>query len=427
MEDYQRFVEGALRQTGSDVLLVDDRIVEFLPPVGVPIKGFSEVNSASESIRESHGDFKLIQYTSGSTGDPKGVVLPEASITANLTAISSVLKVRPGDGACSWLPLSHDMGLIGMFLCALWNGGQRRAGGGNIVLIEPEQFVRNPSIWLEACSEFGSTITAAPDFGFLKAAKAEYQPSLDLDSMRVCITGAEPIRFETLDSFSNKFAASGFDDLAICPAYGMAEAALALSITTPNSHWRDSVKPGVASNQMMVSSGVVLPGYDIEVTDPQGSQGRLSVAGPSLLECYADGSDPKVDGRLATNDLGFVERGQVYVAGRCDDVLLVKGRNLLASCIQAAVQQVDGVRPGAAFALQDPTASDYQIAAELEDGYTSQQTKHAIKSAATQVAGLAPSTVLIVERGNLPRTPSGKPRRILAQQRLESGDLELVS
>lgn len=235
VEHYEAFVATALANCDTQTLVLPDEFVGFLSPANVEVVGTSTL-AVDGKFREEPERASLVQFTSGSTADPKGIALPLSSVADNIDAIHQAIALDEMDSLCSWVPLSHDMGLVGILLSGLVASG--KIGGGRIVLLRPEDFVRRPHLWLDACSEFAATVTASPDFGFVHATRSKARLSgIDLAKLRVCITGAEPVRPSTLRSFWGEMAPMGLRRSALSPAYGMAECALAVSIKPPGKDW----------------------------------------------------------------------------------------------------------------------------------------------------------------------------------------------
>lgn len=439
LEWYASFVQHLCTQSGAAALVVDRSLLPLLPPLnGVQYSSFEDILEWKGTGASNPDRFVLTQFTSGSTADPKGVVLDEGKIRENVEAILTWLAPAPGDGSCSWLPLSHDMGLIGMFLTSIAGAGDGWARGGDIVLMTPEGFLRNPAGWLEACCSFGSTITSAPNFGF-EVSVLRRRAGLDLSRLRVCITGAEPVRAETLDRFASAFGSDGFDSRAFCPAYGLAELALAVTVTEPSTHWHaveldpralaDRLIVSGSSGTRLVSSGHALQGYDVKIDE--GEVGEILVRGPSLGDMYADGQPVRDgDGWFHTRDLGFLDAGALYVVGRIDDVFQVAGRNIYAVDIEMHVSELGGIRQGRVVAVLDSTDA-LTIVAECEPNV---KDPLSVKGLATTTrdlvarrVGVAPRTVLLVERGTLPMTSSGKTQRGVVRDRLASGGLAIMA
>ncbi len=437
---FQSFVESACSLSGATHVLVEEALLPMLPPSRqVQANSFEAVlrDGRNHSVAELDR-FKLIQFTSGSTSDPKGVSLDQAKLIANIEAILDRLEVGHGDSSCSWLPLSHDMGLIGMLLSSLVAGGPDRAGKLDTVIIRPESFLRRPARWLSACSEFRSTITSSPNFGLDLAARRPPSRSVDLSSVRICITGGEPVLSGTMEAFAATFEPSGFSSTALCPAYGLAEAALAVAITPPGEHWHaievdSSVLGEVAElpsqwKAKLVSAGSPLEGYELRIKsdDSRGQAGELLVRGPSLLQQYSNGTHALDEsGWFHTSDLGLLRGENVYVAGRLDDVFLVAGRNVYAIDIEACVSDVVGVRDGRCVAIRSADGG-FAIVAEFDRtncrGAAERRRVIAdIKRKVAERVGASPDSVALLRPGSLPMTSSGKVRRSAVQRAFFDG------
>jgi acyl-CoA synthetase (AMP-forming)/AMP-acid ligase II len=429
---YVEDLRSMQRQAEAPHLFVDGRTIRALDRYGLEVRSFQSCLTGSPRDDRSEGA-AFVQFTSGSTSRPKGIVLGLDAIASNVISLLEVVQPAPGDVACSWLPLSHDMGLV--FMLASWAAAAPTfAAGGTLCLIEPEQFLRNPATWLGTCAKIGAAYTVSPNFGLQLAARA--LPTLQgagLGSLRVCLVGAEPIRTETLRAFEAATAPLGFDSLALCPAYGLAEATVGVTVVRPSESWKaDSVSAedvAEGSRRPQSGSGAVeyvclgspLPQMAVRVRPAPGREvGEIEVAGPSLLQKYLGRDVDLADGRwFATGDLGYLLDGELYCVGRQDDILFVRGRNLSGIALEAAAESHPAVRTGACIAVQDD-AGRYAIVAEASDPrLDSRQLREASRWVRAHLAsefGAAPSTIVFIGRGRLPRTPSGKLRRRLTEQ-----------
>jgi acyl-CoA synthetase (AMP-forming)/AMP-acid ligase II len=438
---YVAFVKSSCSQLRVHHLVVDARYIPLLPPIdGIEYVSYEWILSLrGEPCSESDG-FELVQFSSGSTGDPKGVVLPGSRIAANICDILQRLDPSRGDSSCSWLPLSHDMGLIGMFLSAIAGGGPDWANGGHMVMMTPEGFLRNPMSWLHACSEFKCTITASPNFGFEMAERRFGGSPLDLSRLRVCITGAEPIRPEGLRHFAEIFEPTGFKSRAFSPAYGLAESTLAVTLVEPAQHWHSlRVDPtalacgefALADEGMeFVSSGPRVRGAQIHVGDRDGVIEEIHVGGASMGTKYSNGSplmDP--DGWFNSGDSGMVIEGELFVFGRIDDVLVIAGKKLYAGDVERHVDGLEFVRTGRVVAVAD-SLGQLAVVCELASDPPG---KRSCRSIAAEIrrrvssrSGVAPRTVAVLAKGGLPMTASGKPRRAVVTNSLAAGELEAL-
>lgn len=436
---YSQFIRRVCSISGATTLLLEAKLASMVPPAeNVSYLSFDAVLAQRGPAVTDPASFKLIQFTSGSTADPKGIVLSGHKIVANLRAIMEWLQPVPGDAACSWLPLSHDMGLIGMFLGGLASAADQWARGGDFVLMTPQSFMRNPSGWLAACSEFGATITAAPNYAFERAGRRRGQVH-HLERLRTCIAGGEPIRTSALERFADTFRDCGFDSTALCPAYGMAEAALAVTgMPRTGVHWHaaglESLVPdpeatvGCAGDLQIVSCGPPLPGYEVRI-DGEGV-GEILVRGPSIADSYADGTRlPDAEGWFHTHDLGVLRHGELYVIGRTDDVFQVAGRNVYALDVEAYAGEVNGVRAGRVVAV--PEGGALTLVAECESAFSDQASAarlaQALKDQIVTCVGVAPQRVLLIRGSTMPLTASGKIRRKPLLAALRSSELEILA
>ena len=401
------------------------------------------------------GDVAFLQYTSGSTGDPKGVVLTHANLLANLRAAGRALRIGGDDVVVSWLPLYHDMGLIGAWMGSLYFGVP-------LVLMSPLSFLAHPARWLAAISRWRGTITAAPNFGYALCARKvsdEEIEGLDLSCWRVALNGAEPVSAEVVDAFARRFAPHGFRAEAMAPVYGLAEATLAVAFTPLGRGPRiDRVQrrafqaDGVArpvgeredgSVACFVSCGTPVPGHEVRVVDeggrelPERRQGRLQVRGPSVTTGYLRNPEATAkllrEGWLDTGDLGYVAEGEVYVTGRSKDLILRAGRNVHPQELEEAAGTLPGARKGcvAVFATAGRAGEGTErlvvmaeMARELaaaEGAGEREGLRRRIAELSIDLTGSAADEVLLVPPGTVPKTSSGKIRRSAARALYESG------
>ena len=429
LEQLGRFCAAA----GAETLMVDAAHARLIESPPVPVHTYDEVLSGGPTCPFDGGG-ALVQFTSGSLGTPKGIFLSLEAVGANVEAIISTIEPDVGDSSCSWLPLSHDMGLIGLFLTPL-AAGAPRFGHHDLVLMTPEKFVTNPNSWLRTCSEFGSTFTVVPNFALELAVRtAKRAGSLDLSRVRVCIVGSESVRADTLKRFTDTYAPQGFQPRAFCPAYGMAEATVAVTAVRPQQHWRaisfDGASFGGASfggpdPHTLVSTGPPIDGVDVRVPGPEGAVGQIEFRSPSLLDRYI-GAELRLtdDGYFRTSDLGLVDGGELFVIGRSDEVIIVAGRNLYPADIETALP--DGmVRPGCVAAVEAP-GGGLAIVAEATSSRMEptelDRVCRSIRGAVAVATGVGAATVAFVHRGTLLKTPSGKLRRLAIRTVLAEGE-----
>jgi len=390
------------------------------------------------------GALGLIQFSSGSTVEPKPVALTHAALQAQVDALTVLVAPVAADVLVSWLPLYHDMGLLGGLLGAM-------SYPGPLVLIPPEHFLARPALWLRAVARHRGTISPAPSFAYAYCADrvdAADLAGLDLRSWRLALDGAEPISGEALRRFAARFAPHGFDPRSLVPVYGLSEAALAVTFARPGVPLRgrhvDAARMArdglvVDGDREVVPVGTPVPGVAVEVRDQQGRPlgedrlGRIWVSGPALFAGYfGDGAATAkalVDGWLDTGDLGFWSGGQLHVHGRAKDLVIIRGANHAPEEFEESLTGLEGLRPGCAVALGRPEPDGGEsllILAERSrernpDGDA--ELEEAVRRGVLRRTGIAPAEVRLLAPGTLPRTSSGKLRRQEALRRSMMGDL----
>ncbi|QET05158.1 amino acid adenylation domain-containing protein [Cupriavidus pauculus] len=400
-------------------------------------------------------DIAFLQYTSGSTATPKGVMVSHANIMANEAAIAESFGTRADDVMLSWLPLYHDMGLIGGLMHPLYTGTR-------LVLMSPGDFLRHPRRWLDAISRFRATISGGPDFAYrLCVDRIRRTPgdALDLSCWRLAFCGAEPIRAETMTRFAERFAASGFAAGALYPCYGMAEATLLVTGSRAGSGAhiarfdadalaQGRAQPGAdADASALVASGFAPSRHLVDIRDvttgqslPDGTVGEICIQGPSVMRGYWQRPDATAeaffaDGALRSGDLGFRADGRLYVAGRRKDLIIVRGVNVYPQDVEMTVEgAVDAVRRGrvAAFPYVYNGIESIGIAAEVartamrggDDAASAAAIAQAIRAVVAEDCGEPPALVLLLQPGELPRTTSGKLQRSRCVPAWRAGDLD---
>lgn len=437
--DYPSWVADRLTQLGASVLvgttLPDSDWPETAPgPFGI----YAVTNPGPPEPEADPSDQDtepplILQLTSGSTGTPKIVPVSAAAALANVEATAARLAVTQQDRVVSWLPLNHDMGLIGTFvLPALYGCGLR--------LSTPERFVRSPMSWLADLSESRATMTFAPHFAYgliaRHGARRPPDPGTDLSELRHCLNGSEPIDAEEFAAFGEFAAAYGLDPEALRPGYGMAELGLVFSTTEPGTQFRtvtadpDSLVAGKAAHttahgSTVIGCGSPLPGYtaSIRTSDgtavPHGTVGEICVTGPSVFPGYRERERESyfhADGAYRTGDLGFVLDDEVFVCGRSKDVIIVRGQNYPPQDIERSVGEVDGVRAGnvAAFGIRNRGAEAVVVVAETAE--PSEQLRTRIAERVRERVALRPAEVVLLGNGGLPKTTSGKLQRQLSKE-----------
>jgi acyl-CoA synthetase (AMP-forming)/AMP-acid ligase II len=395
---------------------------------------------------EEVGSF--VQFTSGSTSHPKGVRLSLRALAHNVRSMLDILERQRGLTFCSWLPLSHDMGLIGQCLAGWAGAGATFVGESHLCLIAPEAFQANPSIWLRTCSEIRATHSAVPNFGLDLAARFLVRTrNIDLSSMAWCGCGAEPVRVESLRTFAAAAAPFGFRASALSPCYGMAEASLAVTMVRPSESWsaalvdRDALAlrrwqtqgPGPGQDaDAVVSVGRPVKDMAVRISHGPGEDvGQIEIAGPSLLTDYVGSPSPYTpDGWVRTGDEGALgPDGDLFVLGRIDDVIVLRGRNLYVGELEESAAAHRAVRPGNCAVVADG-AGRYLVVAERRSRGASrevlQDAARVIRRELVNHCGVGPSAVIFAQPRSLPRTTSGKLQRHRIRQARRDGSLPVV-
>jgi fatty-acyl-CoA synthase len=416
MEEFHRRTARMLRVCDARLVLSDARISRLLgvavaearPPLGLHRVPQGEPFEAEADP----DDLLLIQFSSGTTVHPKPVALTHRNVLANTAAIESIVPGDDAQAGVSWLPLYHDMGLIGCLLLAVYRPGP-------LTLIPPEVFLARPAIWLRAISRKRATISVAPNFAYglcVRRVRDAEVADLDLSSWRFALNGAEPVAPAVLRRFADRFAGRGFDSRALMPVYGLSEASLGVTFT-PAGRGPRYITEGPRE---LASVGVPLPGIDVDVRD-----GRIFVRGPSVMREYFGNAAATAaalrEGWLDTGDLGFVREGELFVSGRAKDVVILRGANHAPQEFEEALDGIAGVRPGCAAAIGVPTAEGEELGLLVEaDGAPDVEE---IRSRVTERTGIRPDQIHLLAPGTLPRTSSGKLRRGEALRQLQAGEL----
>jgi acyl-CoA synthetase (AMP-forming)/AMP-acid ligase II len=448
-------ISAALRASGAAVVLAGPKVLARIPTdafaaLGVIAASLDDPGTAASGpARGDPTDLALVQYTSGSTGSPRGAALTHANLMANLGASVKALGLTPDDRCISWLPLYHDMGLIGAVLTAIFRGGSS-------ILIAPEAFVLRPTTWLETFTSRRGTYSPAPNFGYqlcVTRVPDQALKRLDLRSWRLALTGAEPVRLETIEAFTTRFAPCGFRADAILPVYGLAESTLAAAFPPLGRGARVEVVDGEIlrstgrvergrpeAGRTVVSVGRALPGSELRVVDAEGRplpervEGEIVLRGPSVMGGYY-GDREATDrclrgGWLHTGDLGFVAEGELFVTGRLKAVLIRAGEKYHAEDLERAAERVDDVRHGcsAAFAVSASGGEDVVIVVERAARSTVDpaQLARRVAEEVLRTEGLTASVVHVAGPGEVPKTSSGKIRREQCHARLLEGSLEIL-
>jgi 1-acyl-sn-glycerol-3-phosphate acyltransferase len=396
------------------------------------------------------GDIAFLQFTSGSTGKPKGVILTHANLLANLRAIGQAVEIGPGDAVVSWLPLYHDMGLIGAWMASLYYGMP-------LALMSPLTFLARPARWLQAVSRHRGTLSAAPNFAYelctRKIEDAELA-GVDLSSWRFALNGAEPVSPDAIGRFTARFAPYGFRAEAMAPVYGLAECSLALAFPPlGRGPAIDTVRrepleragraiaapPGEPGVLRFAGCGFPLPGHEVRIVDSAGreagerEEGKLEFRGPSAASGYF--RDAEATRRLRhgdwldSGDRAYIAGGEIFVTGRVKDIIIRAGRNIYPHELEAAVSEVPGVRKGCvvAFGSPDPATGTERLVVVAEsrerEAAARERLGEAIQRVTVDLLGEPADDVVVAAPHGVPKTSSGKVRRAACSELYLAGRL----
>lgn len=467
VDSYTKNAEHIVSSSGARALLTTKQvrpIVGSLLEAGAVEKLLTtdtlDLNAPTEGVEATvtPEDICFLQYTSGSTSAPKGVIVTNGNLHANCWAIMRTgresVDAREDDWGVSWLPLYHDMGLIGFVIAPLFDRIP-------ITFLPTMEFVKRPTYWLEMITKYKASITFAPNFAYALAARRVRDadlPNYDLSRMRVAGCGAEPIQPATLRMFVERLKPAGMKYSALLPCYGMAEATLAMSFEpTGDDLLTDKVDleafrggeakpfdPSVpdARSVEVVACGRPLKDHDIGAFDEAGNRlpermiGELGFKGPSVTKGYYGNPEATAksfrDGWLFTGDLGYIADGHVYVCGRVKDIIIINGRNYYPTDIEWLVQEVEGVRKGAvvAFSVDPEGAASEQLVVVAEWAAKERPAEDqlvAIQKRISEVVqsqvGINAWKVVMIPAGTIPKTSSGKLQRRRTKQQFEDGVL----
>ena len=454
LDEYHHRTTAMLWAVQAALVVTDERIRPLLgvavanaaPRLGcVTASGLSRpgAHEINPEINRAADDIALIQFSSGTTHDPKPVTLTHENVLYNLAAIADYWATEgtPDPVGVTWLPLYHDMGLIGNLLAAFHRPGP-------LVLLPPELFLASPAVWLRAISRHRGTYTTAPNFAFglcLKRIREDELAGVDLSSWKLCVNGAEMISAEVQRRFSERFGPWGFDASVFTPAYGLAEASLAVTFKPANSAFKaigvraenlaagGVVEPG---GKELVGAGRPVTGVEVEIRDdhslpvPEDRVGRIFVRGPNVMAGYFGRTDLTEqvlhDGWLDSGDLGFIHDAELFVWGRVKETVIIRGANHAPQDFEAALDGLPGVRTGCAVAVgYVPVGAGDEALAMLVETAPGAPPGLASDVAARVLerTGIAVEHVELLAPGTLPRTSSGKLRRLEARTQWLAGTL----
>ena len=451
IDEFVNQTRTRVAKADAQLLVVDAQLAEFIVDApGDPDRmNLDELMAAADQCSPQDWDrpdddpeaLAIIQFTSGSTSEPKGVMLPHHVILANLDGAAQVGSLDlDTDVFVSWLPLYHDMGLVGLLLLPMTSGAR-------LVLGAPQDFTARPSRWMQWIDTYRGTVTAGPNFSWALAARGlnRSKEVLDLSSLRIALNGAEPIDPDAVRSLLDAGARHGMTPGSVFPAFGMAEVAIAGTFpevgqglrtdcidlqVLEQERYAEPAEPGSPGSREFALLGRPVPGLEIQVVDPTTAEplgdrevGELEIRGTSVTPGYYRNPEATEamfrDGWLRTGDLSYLIDGELVLCGRIKDVIIVGGRNIFPEDVERAVAAVDGIRPGnvIAFGVEGRRGQEAMVVvAEIKADPDADLVKH-VREAARSVTGLPPTDVVLVGAGTLPKTSSGKLQRSLCRER----------
>jgi len=471
MGSLEVFIESTrarIRHGEAKLVLIDDLLADFyqaaeddppLLPMASVMPGAPNVPSGDRLEIPPHDPERLVilQYTSGSTSEPKGVMIPDRVLSANIDACCEAAELGEGETMVSWLPLYHDMGLVGFLALPMTKGV-------DLVQAAPQDFLAHPGNWMQWLSDYGGTATAGPNFSWVLATRAlKRMKELDLSTLTLALSGAEPVDPKAVDAFVAEASRFGFRAGSVFPAFGMAEVAIGGSFPPRGRglvtdtvdrivletqrvakpvEIQDPDELGITARQLPLL-GTAVPGLEMTVVDPETYEpvperhvGELLLRGTSVTPGYYKRPDATAalfrDGWLCTGDLAYLLDGELVLCGRIKDVIIVGGRNVFPEDIERAVGPLDGVRAGnvIAFGMEGYKGKEsVVVVAEVRVSDTSGDfgaIRDRIHHRTLEVCGLPPRDVMLVSPGTLPKTSSGKLQRAKCRDEYLEEELALV-
>ena len=461
IEEYVRRQTLILRNAGIRFLISFDRVRAVSKAMEFSLPTLREVVTAAElaargraagGVPADPSDIFFLQYTSGSTGNPKGVTLTHANVLANVRAIGGAVEAAPDDAVVSWLPLYHDMGLIGSWLFSLYYGFP-------ITVLSPLDFLSRPERWLWALSDSRGTLCPAPNFAYEICTRKigdEALQGVDLSPWRVVISGGEPVLPATIERFTERFRPWGFDPRGFLPCYGLAESSVALTfpplgrgplidVVERAAFEREGravpVNGAAAAGALrFVANGAPLPEHRIRVVDDEGAdlpermRGRVIFQGPSRTPGYfrnLQATSAAIDsaGWMDTGDLGYFAGGEIYITGRLKDCIVKAGCNIIPQDVEMASWEAEGVRKGcvAAFGSIDADSGTEKLVVvaetRLRDPQERRRAAARVVECVARKIGQPPDDVVLAAPETVPKTSSGKIRRAETRRMYEAGEL----
>ena len=464
LEDFISSTRARTRHGDAKLILIDDQLAPFYesapddPPIesmGSVLPGAPNVPSGDRLEVPEYDSERLVilQYTSGSTSEPKGVMIPDRVLSANIDAACEAALLGTGEVMVSWLPLYHDMGLVGFLALPMTKGV-------DLVQAAPQDFMVKPGNWMQWISDWRGTATAGPNFSWVLATRAlRRAEGLDLSQLTLALSGAEPVDPRAVDAFVAAAEPFGFRAGSVFPAFGMAEVAIAgvfpkrgagLVCDTVDRQVleRDRVAKPIdvidpddlaLTARRLPLLGTAVPGLEMKVVNPDTYEdlperhvGELLLRGTSVTSGYYKRPDATAalfrDGWLCTGDLAYLLDGQLVICGRIKDVIIVGGRNVFPEDIERAVGGLEGVRAGnvIAFGMEGYKGKESVVVVAEVRTDNLDDVRESIHHRTLQVCGLPPRDVMLVKPGTLPKTSSGKLQRAKCRQLYLAEQLELV-
>ncbi len=458
IEDHMKRHVGILQSAGAVMMITIAEArplayllraqVDSLQKVLVPADLAGPPDANFIAARGKPGDTGFLQYTSGSTGNPKGVVLSHANLMANVRAMGAAVNTNREDVFVSWLPLYHDLGLIGANFASL-------VLGFPTVLMSPLAFLSRPSRWMRAIHRHRGTLSGGPNFAFelcLRRIPDEEMEGIDLSSWRFAFNAAEPVSPDTIVAFEKHFGRYGLRKNCLSPSYGLAESSVGVAITTPGTPWRADrldrerftrsgeavpAAPADTTPLLVIGCGTPIPGHDLRVVDAAGlelpdcQEGQLQFRGPSSTSGYyrnPEATRTLFDGEwVNTGDRAYLSDGTLFITGREKDIIIRGGRNISPYELEQAVGDLAGIRRGcvAVFGSNDATAGTERVVVLAEmrdkDGTRHDDLKRMINDIAVRLLGAPADDIVLAPAGTVPKTSSGKIRRVAAREFYERG------
>jgi fatty-acyl-CoA synthase len=467
MGSLEAFIESTrarIRDGDAKLVLIDDALASFYTPQpgDPPIAGLGTVLPGAPGVPSGEAlelpppdpdRLVILQYTSGSTSEPKGVMIPDRVLSANIDACAEAASLSPDEVMLSWLPLYHDMGLVGFLALPMTTGV-------HLVQAAPQDFLAHPGNWMQWVSDWRGTATAGPNFAWVLATRAlGRMHGLDLSSLTLALSGAEPVDPAAVEAFVVAAEPSGFKAGGVFPAFGMAEVAIGGSF--PPRHRglvcdivdrvvleRDRVAKPIEiedpdelelTARRLPLLGTAVPGLELRIVDPETFEelperhvGELLIRGTSVTPGYYKRPDATAElfqeGWLRTGDLGYELDGELVLCGRIKDVIIVGGRNVFPEDIERAVGALDGVRAGnvIAFGMSGYKGKESVVVVAEVRGEDLDSIRSVIHHRTLEVCGLPPRDVMLVQPSTLPKTSSGKLQRAKCRELYLNEELDLA-